>query len=359
MVTYVGPGIEVSTLDPQDLDALTSKTKILINTVGPYYLYSTPVVEACAKNGTHYLDVTGESLWVLEMIKKYHETAKANHAIIIPEIGVESAPSDMLAFALTQLIRKELSVGTREVVASVHEFKSTPSGGTVATALGIMDRYSLKDVANSAGTWASSPVPRTGPEDGPSLLSKIFGVRTIPGLGTVTSSPAADPNVVTVQRSWGLLEGGSLYGPNFTFHEHMRVRNITIGIFVHFALSFLSLAITLPPVRWLAKKFSHAPGSGPTKEESKAEALEYRAIATADQDDPRPKRAFAKVRWEGSLYYLSGVCLAEAAMVILKDDSLLQRLDGGVLTPATLGQPFIDRMKNAGMIFEVEMMPDH
>lgn len=359
MVTYVGPGIEVSTLDPQDLDALTSKTKVLINTVGPYYLYSTPVVEACAKNGTHYLDVTGESPWVLEMIKKYHETAKANHAVIIPEIGVESAPSDMLAFSLTQLIRKELSVGTREVVASLHEFKGTPSGGTAATALGIMDHYSIKDVANSAGTWASSPVPRTGSEDGPSLLSKVFGVRTIPGLGTVTSSPLAGPNVATVQRSWGLLEGGKLYGPNFTFHEHLGVRNIAIGIFAHFALLFGSLAVTLPPVRWLAKKFFHAPGSGPAKEESKREVLEYRAIATADQDGPHPKRAFAKFRWEGNLYYLTGVCLAEAAMVMLKDDELLQRLDGGILTPATLGQPFIDRMKNAGIIFEVEMMPDH
>lgn len=349
----------MASLDPQDLDILTRKTKVLINTVGPYYLYSTPVVEACAKNGTHYLDVTGESPWVLEMIKKYHNTAKANHAVIIPEIGIESAPSDLLAFALTQLIRRELSIGTREVVASMHQFHGTPSGGTAATALGILDHYSIRDVAKSAGTWASSPVPRTGEEDGPSLLSKIFGVRTIPGLGTMTSSISAGPNVATVQRSWGLLEGGKLYGPKFTFHEYMGVRNIAIGVVAHFALLLSSLAVTLPPVRWLAKKFFYAPGSGPTKEQSQREVLEYRAIATADQDAPNPKRAFARFRWDGSLYYFTGVCLAEAAMVMLNDDELLQRLDGGILTPATLGQPFIDRMKNAGMIFEVEMMPDY
>ena len=349
----------MASLDPSDLDILTRKTKVLINTVGPYYLYSTPVVEACAKNGTHYLDVTGESPWVLEMIKKYHNTAKANHAVIIPEIGIESAPSDLLAFALTQLIRKELSVGTREVVASIHQLHGTPSGGTAATALGILDHYSIKDVAKSAGTWASSPVPRTGEEDGPSLLSKIFGVRTIPGLGIVTSSISAGPNVATVQRSWGLLEGGKLYGPKFTFHEYMGVRNIAIGVVAHFALLFSSLAVTLPPVRWLAKKFFYTPGSGPTKEQSQREMLEYRAIATADQDAPNPKRAFARLRWDGSLYYFTGVCLAEAAMVMLNDDELLRRLDGGILTPATLGQPFIDRMKNAGMIFEVEMMPDY
>lgn len=45
-------------------------------------------------------------------------------------------------------------------------------------------------------------------------------------------------------------------------------------------------------------------------------------------------------------------------MVLLKDEKLVQRLDGGLLTPATLGQAFIDRMKNAGLVFEVEMMPN-
>ena len=351
------PGIEVSTLEPQDLEKLARKTRVLINTIGPYHLYSTPVVEACAKNGTHYLDVTGESPWVLELINKYHETAKANHAIIIPEVGVESAPSDMLAFALTQLIRQELSVGTREVIASMHELKGTPSGGTIATALGLLDHYSLKEVAKSAGTWASSPVPRKEPKDGPSLLSKLFGVRTVPGLGTLTTSFSAAPNVATVQRSWGLLEGGRLYGPNFTFHEYMSVPNTAVAIAAHFALALCSLAVVLPPVRWLAKKYFYAPG-GPTKDKTSNEALEYRAIAMADHPGPNPRRAFARFRWDGSLYYFTGVCLAEAAMVILSNDELVQRLDGGILTPATLGQTFVDRMIKAGMQFEVEMIPE-
>lgn len=354
---YHRPEIEISTLDPQDLHSLARKTKIFINTVGPYHLYSSPVVEACAVNGTHYLDATGESPWVLEMIIRYHETAKANHAIIIPEIAVESAPSDMLAFALTQLIRKKLSVGTKEVVACMHELKSTPSGGTVATALGLLDHYSLKEVAKSAGTWASSPVPRTGPEDGPSLTSKLFGVRKVPGLGTLTTSLAASPNVATVQRSWGLLDGGKLYGPNFSYHEYLGVRNTAIAVVVHFTFIFVSLVMVIPPIRWLAKRFSYLFQSPPTHDTSN-EALEFRAIATADQSCPKPRRAFARLRWEGSVYYFTGVCLAEAAMLILNDKELVQKLDGGILTPATLGQAFIDRMIRAGVNFEVEMLPE-
>ena len=355
--TYDKPGIETSTLEPPDLQSLARKTKILINAVGPYHLYSSPVVEACAKNGTHYLDATGESPWVLEMITKYHKTAKANHAIIIPEIAVESAPSDILAFALTQLIKKELKVGTREVVGCMHELKSKPSGGTVATALGLLDHYSLKEVAKSAGTWASSPVPRIGPQDGPSLISKLFGVRRVPGLGTLTTSLAASPNVATVQRSWGLLDGGKLYGPNFTYHEYLGVRNTAIAVVVHFAFVFVSLAMVVPPIRWLAQRFSYLLQGPPTYDTSN-EALEFRAVATADQDSPNPRRAFARLRWEGSVYYFTGVCLGEAAMLILNDGDLVQRLDGGILTPATLGQAFIDRMVRAGVKFEVDLLPE-
>lgn len=51
------PGLEITSLSPEDLSALVRKTRVLINTVGPYHLYGTPVVEACAKNGTHYVDV--------------------------------------------------------------------------------------------------------------------------------------------------------------------------------------------------------------------------------------------------------------------------------------------------------------
>lgn len=50
------PGVEVGSLSLEDLDILTKKTEVLITTVGPFHLHGTPVVEACARNGTHYID---------------------------------------------------------------------------------------------------------------------------------------------------------------------------------------------------------------------------------------------------------------------------------------------------------------
>lgn len=52
----LAPGVEVTSLSSKDLDALTKKAKCIVTTVGPYHVYGTPVVEACARNGTHYID---------------------------------------------------------------------------------------------------------------------------------------------------------------------------------------------------------------------------------------------------------------------------------------------------------------
>ena len=226
------------------------KTRVLINTVGPYHLYSSPVVEACARNGTHYLDATGESPWVLEMIEKYHEIAKANHAIIIPECAVESAPSDLLALALVNAIRRELSVGTKEVIASLHGFTATPSGGSLATILTIMDHYSLKQIRKSSSSWVTSPITGPKSQSSDSWISNLLGIRSVPGLGTLITSISAASNVPVVQRSWGLLDGGKLYGSRFQYKEYMRVRNSVVGIAIQFAVAFAVSALIFPPVRW-------------------------------------------------------------------------------------------------------------
>lgn len=336
---------------------MAKKTKVLINTVGPYYLYSTPVVEACAKNGTHYLDVTGESPWVLEMINKYHETAKTNHAIIIPQIGIESAPSDLLVYFLTRLIRTKSSLRAAEVIGCLHEINGSPSGGTLATVLGMIDHYGLKGIAKAASSWATSPVPGPKPKTSPPLVSKIFGIRCVPGLGTLTTSVSAGPNVATVQRSWGLLDDGRMYGPWFSYHEYAAVRNVAVGIVVHFSMVFGALALALPPLRWMVKKLLYAPGQGATKDVTTRDSIEFRALATADHDGSTPKRAVGRLRWDGGNYYFTGVCLAEAAMVLLKDRDLVKRLDGGLLTPAMIAEPFLERMVDKGMIFECRMLP--
>lgn len=44
-------------LQGEALDALVARTHVVINGVGPYHRYSTPVLVACANAGTHYVDL--------------------------------------------------------------------------------------------------------------------------------------------------------------------------------------------------------------------------------------------------------------------------------------------------------------
>jgi short subunit dehydrogenase-like uncharacterized protein len=117
------PQVEVCGLNDVDLATLAKKTFILITTVGPYATYGEHAFKACAEAGTHYLDCTGEAVWHMAMIQKYNETAHASGACIFPQAGVESAPPDLVTFALASLTRTELSAPVGDVVVSLHEIR--------------------------------------------------------------------------------------------------------------------------------------------------------------------------------------------------------------------------------------------
>ena len=64
------------------------------------------------------------------------------------------------------------------------------------------------------------------------------------------------------------------------------------------------------------------------------------------------------MRYDGSMYFLTGMLLAEAAITIARDEkTLAHSLGGGVLTPATLGEPYLERVKKGGLKTEIRMMP--
>jgi short subunit dehydrogenase-like uncharacterized protein len=349
------PDVLSVNLNEEELNKLARSTRVLLNCVGPYHLYSTPVVAACAENGTHYLDVTGETPWVRDMLQKYHMTAKANKAIIIPEIGIESAPSDLLAYITVSKIRTSLNCGVRDVICSAH-LSGGVSGGTLATALSIMDQYPVSEVQRAMKPFSLSPAPPPKRPSSRSLLSRLLGPFSYPGLGLLTTSIGAAPNVAIVHRSSGLMP--QLYGKNFQFTEYYPVSNYAFGVLVHFAIVFASLLFAIKPVRSLIRRFVTQPGQGPSAEAYAKDVLEFRVVAVAeDTTDGKEKRAMAKLRYDGGMYYFTGLLLAEAAMVLLEKEDLVNKLGGGLLTPACLGDSFIERLQRVNVKIEGQMLP--
>ena len=296
------------------------------------------------------------------MIKKYDSTAKSNNAIIIPQIGVESAPADLLSWSIVTHARRTLSAGIAELIFSVYDMKAAPSGGTFATAIGIFDAYPISKITEASKPWSLSAIP-SPPQATASttpLVQKLLGVRTVRDLGTLTTSLQGGADATIVHRSWSLFDSGKFYGSKFKFSPYVHVRNVFTGILVHVALAVGVLFLLLPPVRWLAKRLVFQPGQGPSRDASRNDRVEYRALATVDSEaDPRdPKRITGRLAWQGSMYQLTGVFLAEAAVTLARDDEFAaKQVGGGFLTPATLGAPFLERLQKAGLKVDVRVMP--
>ena len=69
--------------DRAALDAVVTRTRVVVSTIGPYAVHGEPLVAACAVAGTDYCDLTGEPEFVDRMWLAYHERAVENGARIV------------------------------------------------------------------------------------------------------------------------------------------------------------------------------------------------------------------------------------------------------------------------------------
>jgi short subunit dehydrogenase-like uncharacterized protein len=120
------------------VDAVVSCARVILSTAGPFALYSDPVVDACVRLQTHYVDITGETLWVKDLIVRYHDRA-ATHAIrIVPGCGYDSVPSDLGTFLLVRQMHRELGVPCREVRAYFQMYGGF-NGATISGPMPVLD----------------------------------------------------------------------------------------------------------------------------------------------------------------------------------------------------------------------------
>ena len=69
---------------------------VVIHAAGPFVFTFKPMLEACIKSKTHYLDITGE-IEVFEKCAGYDAQAKSAGVMVMPGTGFDVVPSDCLA----------------------------------------------------------------------------------------------------------------------------------------------------------------------------------------------------------------------------------------------------------------------
>jgi short subunit dehydrogenase-like uncharacterized protein len=342
------PLIVADSEDGAALAELAAATTAVATTVGPYRRYGAALVEACAAAGTHYADLTGETLFMRETIQRFDAPAKASGARVVHTCGFDSIPSDIGVLAL-----HEAAGELADTTLVLRRVKGGVSGGTLASMKGTVDDVkrdrSLARVL--ADPYALSPDRDAEPELGKE--ADLRGAEYSEELGTWFGPFVMAPvNTRVVRRSNALQDWA--YGRRFRYREVMAFGSGLTGrakaLGVGGGMAALTAGLALPPSRFALDRVLPGPGAGPNEELVREGffVIEIHARTPADE------RWVCRVEAQGDPGYgATRVMLGESALCLALDgDRLPDR--AGVLTPATaMGSVLADRLRAAGQTFDV------
>ena len=326
--------LEVDSNDQGSLNAMTSSTKCVLTTVGPYQLYGSNLVESCAKNGTDYVDLTGEPGWMYEMINAHKETAQASGARIVFSCGFDSIPFDLGVYFVQQAAMVKFGKPAQHVRGRVKAMNGEFSGGTIASLGATMATLKKKPELIKV---LANPFSLTEGFEGPAQLddSKVLLDEKLNMW--VAPFVMAPINTKNIHRSNALLD--HQYGEDFCYDEMMIAGEGEEG---------KQIADAMTSTNPMGGDNVPQPGEGPSKESR--EQGNYDVLFFADLGEES-----IEARVTGDMdpgYGSTSKMIAESAICLIQDCS---DLPGGIYTPApAMGDKLIHRLvKKAGLTFDI------
>ncbi len=347
------PMIVADAADPPSLDPMVSSTSVLVSTVGPYAQYGSELVAACARAGTDYCDLAGETPWIRAMIDAHQEQAVASGARIVPCCGFDSIPSDLGVHFLQGRARARFGQPCQSIRMRVKAAKGGVSGGTVASMLGIMEA-AASDPQTARLLRDPYALCPEGMRQGPRQASGNTVLWDEQAKAWAAPFVMAAINTRVVHRSNALADYS--YGRDFRYEEMMLTGEGVAGQAAAWGMALglgaFTLAAGVGPLRSLMNSlFLPQPGQGPdeaTRESGFYDLRFFGRTATGD-------RLVARVTGDRDPGYGSTAkMIVESSLCLARDVSREQRR-GGLWTPATaMGDELIARLvDNAGLQFTI------
>ncbi|GAB1523395.1 hypothetical protein RhiTH_006542 [Rhizoctonia solani] len=342
------------------VEEAVAKTRVVINIAGPYWTRGSVVVKACARNGAHYVDLTGEAPWVAKIIEQYDYLAHKNKACIIPCSGYDSIPSDLAAHLALRTLEKQLGGKIPLHISSTaaHTGSGGVSGGTAASLMSAFEEVPREQMAKGLG-WELSPIPAP---PGFSVLPRIL--YSLPHItpkiwgGYFVMSTI---NASIVRRSWGLryYRAPEAKRPTFSYTEFTTINGSPFwGILISLTVFIFGAAMALlPPFRWLVKNVLPKSGEGPSPD--KLDKGYFGVVNVAEGGDVVVK---ATLDGDGDPgYRLTSIMIVESALLLLDSENLTEiGKEGGVLTPSVAyGDALLKALEGTGRFkIGVEVLED-
>ena len=323
--------------DPVSLKAMIDQTRSVLTTVGPYQLYGSELVAACAASGTDYFDLCGEPVWMRQMIDAHQAAAQSSGARIVFSCGFDSLPFELGVFFLQQTAKKVLGAPVSRVKGRVRAMKGTFSGGTAASikATFAAAAKDLSLVAMLKNPFVLTPGfegPKQPPGNKP-LFDEDLGMWTAPFV-------MATINTRNVHRSNLLM--GFPYGKDFIYDEMVLTGPGEKGE--------TNAKLVVAANMEMGGPGGPKPGEGPSKEQRDSGLYDLLFVGLAEGG----RQVRVAVRGDRDPGYGStSKMISECAICLLRDTP---EVPGGIWTPgAAMGDRLIKRLvDHAGLTFDVE-----
>jgi len=343
------PDLETIVADSEssdDMRRLVTSTRVVISTVGPYARFGTPLVEACAAEGTHYCDLTGEPQWMASIFERVSPLAEETGARLIHCCGFDSIPSDLGVFVAQQRMMNQHGLFATKVSGRMGKSKGAVSGGTVASMLlaveqAVSDPIARKVLSDPYGLYPSELSPGS---DGPDQRGVRWDDRFESWTGPFVMAAI---NSKVVRRSNALAS--LVYGADFSYDESLLVDNRRSGLLMAGGMSIGMAALAIPPLRRLISKRLPQPGEGPSVSERENGFFEFFVHAHHPTDSEKDVRICVKGKRDPG-YGATSRMLAQAGLSLAFDDL---DVEGGIWTPASaLGNHLVNRLADVDITFE-------
>jgi short subunit dehydrogenase-like uncharacterized protein len=329
--------IEADADNEASLHRMVDQAKLVLTTVGPYQLYGSALVAACAATGTDYVDLCGEPVWMRQMIDAHEASARSSGARILFSCGYDSIPFELGVYFCQETARQTLGAAVSRVKCRVRAMKGSFSGGTAASAKATFAAAAkdLSLVALLKNPFVLTPGfegPKQPPGNKP-LYDQDLQSWTAPFV-------MATINTRNVHRSNLLM--GFPYGRDFVYDEMVLTGDGEQGE---------ANARRVVAANNTEKTGAGAPkpGEGPSKEEREAGLYDLLFVGFA----PDGRQIRVAVRGDRDPGYGSTSKMVAECAIALREAA---DVAGGIWTPgAALGRRLMARLaSHAGLSFEVE-----
>ena len=326
------PLVTADAADEKSLKEMTARGQVICTTVGPYQLYGSDLVAACAGSGTDYVDLCGEPAWMRQMIDAHEATARSSGARIVFSCGFDSIPFDLGVWFLQQAVKAETGDTATRIKGRVRKMKGTFSGGTAASLKATMTAAfqdpQVLELLKSPFALTPGFTGPAQPKGNKPEYDELLGSWAAPFI-------MAAINTKNIHRSNFLL--GHEYGEDFLYDEMLLTGPGDDGE---------AMAKAVAGDNSMMGDDAPKPGEGPDREER--ENGHYDVLFLAETPNGPLKAGVTGDMDPG--YGSTSKMIAESAICLTCE---ARATAGGIWTPApAMGQALIDRLvAKAGLTF--------